>query len=129
MIPGSEVTAQVEVARVRDLARRVAEGAVDPESWAREEADPDAVRQEILSLPGAGPYVADSLLRLLGRPSGLGLDSWLRSKYARVYHGGRRVTDRTIARRYARWGGWGGLALWCDMTRDWVDGNTEPDIP
>jgi N-glycosylase/DNA lyase len=111
------------------LARRVADGTIDPGSWAREDADPAAVREEILSLPGAGPYVADSLLRLLGRPSGLGLDSWLRSKYARVYHGGRKVTDRTIARRYARFGGWGGLALWCDMTRDWTDGDAEPDIP
>jgi N-glycosylase/DNA lyase len=111
------------------LARQVADGAVDPEAWARDDADPEEIRREILALPGAGPYVADSVLRLLGRPSGLGLDSWLRSKYARVYHGGRKVTDRTIARRYARFGGWGGLALWCDMTRDWVDGETEPVIP
>ena len=44
-----------------------------------------------------------------------------RAKYSRVYHGGRRVADRTIARRYARLGRWGSLALWCDMTRDWFE--------
>ena len=55
------------------------------------------------------------------------LDSWLRSKYARVYHGGRKISDRTIARRYTRFDRWAGLALWCDMTRDWFDGD-EPTV-
>ena len=60
----------------------------------------------------------------MGRPCGLGLDSWLRAKYGRVYHGGRRVSDRTIARRYARHGPWAGLTLWCDLTRDWFQSDS-----
>lgn len=108
------------------LARQVAEGRTEPESWNRDTRDPQELRQDLLALPGVGPYVAENLLRFLGRPAGLGLDSWLRAKYARVYHGGRRVTDRTIARRYARFGSWGGLALWCEMTRDWFEGD-DPD--
>ena len=104
-----------------ELARRVAEGEVDPEAWATDRGDPAELRAELLKLPGVGPYVAENVLRLLGRPCGLGLDSWLRAKYARIYHGGRRISDRTIARRYSRLGRWAGLGLWCDMTEDWFE--------
>jgi N-glycosylase/DNA lyase len=102
------------------VAREVSRGRIDPEAWQSDPREPAELRREMLELPGVGPYVAENVLRLIGRPIGLGLDSWLRAKYARVYHGGRRVTDRTIARRYARLGAWGSLALWCDMTRDWL---------
>lgn len=52
----------------------------------------------------------------------------LQAWYARVYHGGRRVSDRTIARRYAKLGQWGGLAAWCEMTRDYLaDGGSPPE--
>jgi len=106
------------------LARMVADGEVRPEEWGREAAeDPLALRKRLLELPGVGPYVAENVVRLFGRPAGLGLDSWLRAKYAEVYHDGRRVTDRTIGRRYARFGVWAGLALWCDMTEDWFCGD------
>jgi hypothetical protein len=60
---------------------------------------------------------------MLGRPRGLALDSWMRGKFARLHHGGRRVSDRTIARRYARLGEWAGLALWFDLTADWFEGD------
>jgi N-glycosylase/DNA lyase len=103
------------------LAREVTEGRIDPESWEAGLQDPTDLRRRLLELPGVGPYVAENMLKLLGRPDGLALDSWLRAKYAQIYHGGRPVTDRTIARRYARMGEWGGLALWCEMTRDWLD--------
>ena len=103
------------------LALAVTEGRIDPDSWETAPLDPGELRRQLLELPGVGPYVAENMLKLLGRPDGLALDSWLRAKYAQVYHGGRTVTDRTIARRYARMGEWGGLALWCDMTRDWLD--------
>jgi hypothetical protein len=33
------------------------------------------------------------------------------------------VSDRTIARRYAKLGNWGGLAVWCEMTREWLEGD------
>jgi hypothetical protein len=31
------------------------------------------------------------------------------------------VTDRTIARRYARLGRWAALAVWLELTRDGFD--------
>lgn len=103
---------------VAELAERAADGRLDPEAWERADAPLDELRASLLELPGVGPYVAENVLKLLGRPDGLGLDSWLRASYATVYHGGRRVSDRTIARRYRRAGSWAGLALWCDMTAD-----------
>ena len=106
------------------LARKVADGEVDPESWQCDGRDTAALRKEMLSLPGAGPYVAENLLKMLGRPDGLALDSWMRGQYAKLYHGGRAVSDRTIARRYARMGKWAGLAAWLDLTREWLDGDS-----
>ena len=103
------------------LARDTARGSLRPSAWDRDRRDDETLRADLLELPGVGPYVADNVMRMLGRPCGLGLDSWLRAKYGRVYHGGRRVGDRTIARRYARFGRWAGLALWCEMTRDWFE--------
>lgn len=105
-------------AHLRELPRRVVNGKLDPEAWETDGRPTGELKKAILAAPGAGPYVAENILRLLGRPDGLGLDSFLRARYAQVYHEGRSVTDRTIARRYARWGPWSGLALWCDMTRD-----------
>lgn len=139
--PDAAALASVGTRRLRDrcrtgyrapalarLSRDVAAGRLDPEAWQHDTRDPAQLRREMLDLPGVGPYVAESLLRLLGRPAGLGLDSALRAWYGQVYHGGRRVTDRTIARRYAKLGPWGGLAAWCEMTRDYlVDAGSSPE--
>jgi len=103
------------------LARMVDRGELDPESWHGDARDAAELKRELLALPGVGPYVAENVLRFLGRPDGLGLDTWLRAKYSRMHHGGRKIKDRTIGRRYARFGSWAGLALWCEMTRDWFD--------
>jgi len=114
-----EVRAGYRAPLLAELAGLVASGEVDPEAWERDGRPASELRSELLALPGVGPYVAENLLRLLGRPHGLALDSWLRSTYSSLYHDGRPVTDRTIGRRYARFGAWAGLALWCDMTREW----------
>jgi N-glycosylase/DNA lyase len=107
---------------VRALARAVASGKVDLERLDRDTRDPEEIREDLLALPGVGPYVAENLLKFLGRPHGLGLDSWMRAKYARLHHGGRRVSDRTIARRYRHLDSWAGMALWLTLTRDWFEG-------
>jgi N-glycosylase/DNA lyase len=118
-----EVRAGYRAASLARLAELVNGGEVDPEAWERDGREAEELRREMLRLPGVGPYVAENMLRFLGRPHGLGLDTWLRAKYYRMHHGGRHVTDRTIARRYACFGRWAGLALWCEMTRDWFDGD------
>ena len=65
-------------------------------------------------------YVAENLLKFLGKPHGLALDSAIRAKYYELYHGGRKVKDRTIERRMASLGRWAPQALWFDLWRAWV---------
>ncbi|HET6372504.1 MAG TPA: Fe-S cluster assembly protein HesB [Candidatus Polarisedimenticolia bacterium] len=106
---------------LRDLAAAVAQGAIRPQTWLDRERPTPEIREEILSIKGAGPYVADNVLKLLGRYDGLGLDAWCRREFSRLHHSGRAVTDGRIARFYAPFGAWRGLALWCDVTKEWLD--------
>jgi len=101
------------------LARRVASGKLDLSSWERRDVAPEDARAAILAEQGFGPYAAEGLLRILGRHDFLAIDSWVRMKYRRLYKGPRKSTDRSIARRYAPFGAYRGLALWLDMTKDW----------
>ena len=78
-----------------------------------------ALRRALLELHGVGPYAAEHLLRLLGRHDYLALDSWCRPRFAALRGARRPVSDQRIARTYARYGSFRGLALWLDLTRDW----------
>jgi 3-methyladenine DNA glycosylase/8-oxoguanine DNA glycosylase len=101
------------------LSRRVAKGEADPASWDTDGRDAELLRKEIVKLPGVGPYVAENVLKFLGKPAGLALDSAMRAQYFEMYHGGRKVKDRSIERRLAPLGRWAGLALWFDLWRAW----------
>lgn len=101
------------------LSRDVVAGKYDPAAWDHDPREADALRKDMVKLPGVGPYVAENLLKFLGKPDGLALDSAIRAGYYERYHGGRKVTDRTIARGVARLGSWAGLALWFDLWREW----------
>lgn len=107
------------------LARDVASGEVDPEAWRTgAEAwragalDDGEVRRAVTALRGFGPWSADVLLGLLGRPRGLALDRWARQKLG-------RLLDRPapspvdVAERYAPLGPWGGTGAWLELTADW----------
>jgi N-glycosylase/DNA lyase len=119
------VRAGYRAAYLRSLARSVADGALDLEELGRatsEELPDDALEAELLALPGVGPYAAAHVMTMLGRYSRLILDSWTRPTYARLI-GKRTVSDRTIQRRFARYGRYAGLAFWLFITRDWTDGS------
>ncbi len=88
---------------LKELAHRVASGALDVESWLANDLPTQDLIREIKSVKGAGNYAAENLLRLIGRYDGLALDSWTRAQFARVRNKGR------------------GLVLWCDVTRHWLD--------
>ena len=60
-------------------------------------------------------------MKLIGRYDVPALDSWVRAQYAYLHNRGRRAADTKIARHYARHREWRGLALWCDMTKEWLD--------
>ncbi|HYR74762.1 MAG TPA: hypothetical protein VEM96_02880 [Pyrinomonadaceae bacterium] len=106
---------------LKELAQRVAAGALDVESWLTDAAPLDDLIREMKSVKGVGNYAAENLLKLIGRYDGLALDSWTRAQFARARNNGRAASDKKIARFYARFDSWRGLALWCDMTRHWLD--------
>jgi len=106
---------------LKELAQRVASGALDVESWLASDLPTKDLMNEIKSVKGAGNYAAENLLKLVGRYDGLALDSWTRAQFARARNHGRVASDKKIARCYARFDSWRGLALWCDMTRHWLE--------
>jgi len=105
---------------LKELAERVASGELNVEQWLTTDLPTRDLVKQIKSVKGAGDYAAENLLRLLGRYDGLALDSWTRAKFFQVRNNGRKASDKKIARYYSRFNEWRGLALWCDVTRDWL---------
>jgi len=99
----------------------VTSGEIDVESWLTSELPTAELKREMKRVKGVGDYAAENILKLVGRYDGLALDSWVRGKFAQIRNGARKTSDKKIARYYARFGEWRGLALWCDMTRDWLE--------
>jgi N-glycosylase/DNA lyase len=118
----NEVRSGYRAAYLKELADRVASGALDVEGWLKSPLSTPELIKDMRGVKGVGPYAAENLLKLLGRYDGLALDSWTRAKFYSVHNNGRKTTDKKIARYYSRFSEWRGLALWCDMTRDWLDG-------
>lgn len=115
----TEVRAGYRARALHELAERVAEGSLDVEIFADPRLDDDEVETRLLAIRGIGPYAAAHLMLLLGRYRALTLDSWTRPGFLRL-SGMGQATDRTIRRRFARYGEWAGLAFWLYLTRDWV---------
>lgn len=111
---------------LKELATRAASGALDLEAL-RDPAMPSGQAYETLrSITGIGPYAADNLMRLLGHNDRLGLDSWCRARYQKLYPTTRKKgLDAAIARRYRGFAPYQGLAMWLDLTRSWHD----PEAP
>ena len=106
---------------LKELAQRVASGELNVESWLHAELPHDQFMKELKGVKGVGNYAAENLLKLLGRYDGLALDSWTRAQFAKLRSPGRKASDKKIARFYSSFKSWRGLALWCDMTRDWLE--------
>jgi N-glycosylase/DNA lyase len=117
----NEVRAGYRAEYLQELATRVASGSLDVESWLTSDLPTSELVKEIKGVKGVGNYAAENLLKLLGRYDGLALDSWTRAKFFQVRNKGKKTTDKRIARYYARFNEWRGLALWCDVTRDWLE--------
>jgi N-glycosylase/DNA lyase len=105
----------------KELAGRVASGELDVESWLTSDLPTSELKRDMKRVKGVGDYAAENLLKLVGRYDVLALDSWVRATYARLHNKGRAAADNKIARHYARFQEWRGLALWCDMTKDWME--------
>ena len=103
------------------MARDVAEGKLDVESWRTSSLPTPDLYEEIRKVKGLGPYAAGNLLRLVGRCDYLALDSWVRQQYFKLHRKGRTVKDATIERDYQKFGIWRGLFFWLEMTKEWHD--------
>jgi N-glycosylase/DNA lyase len=91
---------------------------LDVARWEDPAVPDEEVLREVKALRGFGPYAAEGMLGLLGRPRGLAIDSWVRAKLPGLL-GRASMTDAEIAAHYAPLGRWAGLGLWLDLTRDW----------
>src|SRR5436190_11862962 len=76
-------------------------------------------------LPGIGPYGAAHLLAMDGRHDFIAVDTEFRSFVRNRYHGGRRVSDATMLRRYRKWGKWKYLAYWSESWKRAVSGENK----
>jgi N-glycosylase/DNA lyase len=117
----NEVRAGYRANYLKELADRVAEGSLNVEEWLTSALPTAELIKKMKRVKGVGDYAAENVLKLVGRYDGLALDSWTRTKFFKVRNNGRKATDKKIARYYSGFKEWRGLALWCDMTRDWLD--------
>ena len=115
-----QVRAGYRAPYLKELADRVASGELDVETWLTSDLSTVDLVKQIKGVKGAGDYAAENLLKLLGRYDGLALDSWTRAKFFKVRNNGRKANDKKIERYYSRFKEWRGLALWCDVTQDWL---------
>ena len=104
-----------------ELAESVAGGNLDPEAWLISDLPTAELKKEIKKVKGIGDYAAENLLKLLGRYDGLALDSWLRAGFYKKHNREKVCADKKIEKHYKKFGKWKGLAMWCDMTKEWFD--------
>lgn len=103
-----------------ELAERVASGELVVEDWLKSDLSTAELKKQIKQVKGVGDYAAENLLKLINRYDGLALDSWLRAGFAKKHNRGETAPDKQISEHYERFGRWRGLALWCEMTKDWL---------
>lgn len=104
---------------LKALADDVISGRLDLEALTDPELPDQEVADKLLAIAGVGPYAMAHMMMLLGRYRRLVLDSWTRPKYRRL-SGRPRVTDKGIARAFARYREFAGLAFWLTLTEDWL---------
>ncbi len=71
--------------------------------------------EDYLDLPGIGPYGAAHLRAMDGVHDDIAVDTEFRRFVRETYHRGRKVSDATMVRRYAKWGRWKYLAYWSEL--------------
>ncbi len=112
---GEHLRAGYRTAYLLDLARRIAAGELDVESWDRSDMASDELYSAITELKGFGPYAASVMLKLLGHYDRLTIDSESRAMFAEKFNNGRRPKDSEIRRHYEPYGEWRGLVMWMDL--------------
>lgn len=94
------------------LARGVVSGRYNLPALADESRSTQDVRNDLLALPGIGPYAAATLLGLLRRYDFIGVDSEAVSNVSKGFYGGEAVGPKDVEAVFGRWGRYKSLAYW-----------------
>ena len=100
---------------IHSLATGIADGSIDMKAMSDPSQSTEELFKSYRELPGIGPYGAAHLLAMDGRHDFIAVDTEFRRFVRERYHGGRAVSDRTMLRRYAKWGRWKYLAYWSEL--------------
>ena len=100
------------------LARAFAGGELDDATFLGDQTS-DRLWRRLTALHGFGPYAAGQAMRLCGHYDRLALDSWCRARLAELDGRPGPPSDRAVARRFARFAPFEGLAMWCRLTAQW----------
>jgi 3-methyladenine DNA glycosylase/8-oxoguanine DNA glycosylase len=100
---------------IHALASGIVEGSIDLGAITDPSQSTEDLFDSYRSLPGIGPYGAAHLLAMDGRHDFIAVDSEFRRFVRETHHKGRRVSDKTMLRRYAKWGKWKYLAYWSEL--------------
>jgi 3-methyladenine DNA glycosylase/8-oxoguanine DNA glycosylase len=94
------------------LARAVASGRTDLDTLRDPMLPTLALRQQLLALPGIGPYAAAGLLALLGRGDFIPVDTVAVAAVSKHFFAGRKIGEKEINAVFARFGEHKALAYW-----------------
>jgi 3-methyladenine DNA glycosylase/8-oxoguanine DNA glycosylase len=97
---------------VLELARSVASGELDLETFKTADRPISYLRQRLLAIRGVGEYAMASLLMLLGRYDFVPADSWAFKLVSHEWYHGEPVGRAEVEAAFERWGEWKGLAYW-----------------
>jgi 3-methyladenine DNA glycosylase/8-oxoguanine DNA glycosylase len=97
------------------LASGIVDGSIDLAALSAPEQTTEELFASYRELPGIGPYGAAHLLAMDGRHDVIAVDTEFRRFVRERYHGGRKIADKTMLRRYAKWGKWKYLAYWSEI--------------
>ena len=100
---------------IHTLASGIVDGTIDLAKVADQEQTTAELFKSYQQLPGIGPYGAAHLLAMDGRHDFIAVDTEFRRFVRERYHHGRKVSDKTMVRRYASWGRWQYLAFWSEL--------------
>ncbi|HVE48238.1 MAG TPA: DNA-3-methyladenine glycosylase 2 family protein [Casimicrobiaceae bacterium] len=97
---------------LRDLAMHFVSGRLDPKHW--RSLDDEALIEALCDVKGIGRWTAEMFLIFHElRPDVFPIDDLgLQKAIAHNFHGGRRVTVRTMRRHGNRWKPWRSVATW-----------------
>jgi len=97
---------------VLELARSVASGTLDLESFKATDIPTAELRKRLLAIKGVGEYAMANLLMLLGHYDFVPVDSWALKMVSHEWYGGEPVGRTEVEAAFDRWGEWKGLVYW-----------------